>query len=59
MVIFKIEFRDNGAIRDKGTKSGSVPDVPGQLATMLDAPLNGVNTYSHRPELHLCHHVLS
>ena len=29
MFIFKIEFRD------KGTKSGSVPDVPGRLATML------------------------
>ena len=42
-----------GPFRDKGTKSGSVPDVPGRLATMVDAPLNGVNTYSHRPELHL------
>ena len=28
------EFRDNLSIRDNNKKSGSVPDVPGRLATM-------------------------
>ena len=39
-----LEFRDNGheeghlgPFRDNGKKSGSVPDVPGQLATMYKA----------------------
>ena len=51
--LFKIEFPGQwghpGPFRGKGTKSGSVPDVPGRLATMSQSVLISVLISVPRP----------